>query len=100
MPRQEERVQYLEEVELNFASGKRTARISDISMGGCYIDSIATVPVGEPVSIEISRCSGENKLFNGRVAYILDGFGFGVQFTDLTDDQSGFLRTITGANGR
>lgn len=99
MPRQEERVQYLEEVELNFASGKRLARISDISMGGCYVDSIASVPVGEPVTIEIARLGGENKQFSGKVAYILDGFGFGVQFTDLTDDQTKFLERIVGSNG-
>jgi hypothetical protein len=99
MPRQEERVQYLEEVELNFASGKRTARISDISMGGCYVDSIAAVPVGEPVSIEITRSSGENVQFNGRVAYILEGFGFGVEFIDLTDDQVRFLERMVGSGG-
>jgi len=99
MPRQQERVQYLEEVELSFASGKRMARVSDISTGGCYIDSIATVPVGEPVSIDISHNGGERRQFSGKVAYVLDGFGFGVQFVDLTDDQTAFLKRIVDSKG-
>ena len=94
MPRKEDRYQYLREVELEFASGKRTARISDISRGGCYIDSIATVPVGEPLSLVISASSGISMRFGAKVAYILDGFGFGVEFTDLTAEKSEFLNMI------
>lgn len=99
MPRQNERLQYLEEVELSFSSGKRLARVSDISMGGCYVDSIAAVPVGEPVSIEIARPAGGKLQFSGKVAYVLDGFGFGVQFLDLTADHTEFLERIVNSNG-
>ena len=97
MPRKEDRYQFLREVELEFSSGKRIARISDISRGGCYIDSIALVPVGEPLSINISTPSGISMRFSGRVAYLLDGFGFGVEFVDLTDEKREFLNIILNA---
>lgn len=91
MPRKEDRYTYLKEVELEFASGKSSARISDISAGGCYIDTIAQVPVGEELTLHISPTSGEAMEFKGRVAYILEGFGFGIEFLDLTDEHRKFL---------
>jgi hypothetical protein len=99
MPRQNDRVSYLKEVELEFASGRRSARISDISAGGCYIDTIAQVPVGESLSLYISTDSGEAKEFTGKVAYLLEGFGFGVEFTGLTEDQRAFLAQILNSSG-
>lgn len=94
MPRQNERYSYLKEVELEFSSGKRSARISDISIGGCYIDTIAQVPVGEAVTLHIASTSGESMRFDGKVAYVLDGFGFGVEFVDLDDAQREFLSAL------
>ena len=97
MPRKEDRYTYLKEVELEFASGKRSARISDISAGGCYIDTIAQVPVGETLALHISATNGESMQFKGRVAYILEGFGFGVEFLDLTDGHRAFLSQLLAA---
>jgi hypothetical protein len=94
MPRKEDRYTYLKEVELEFSSGKRTARISDISAGGCYIDTIAQVPVGEPLRLEITSTNGESMRFAGKVAYILEGFGLGVEFVDLTDEHRKFLAEL------
>ena len=100
MPRQNDRFAYLTEVELEFASGKRSARISDISVGGCYIDSISQVPVGEPLTLVVSSSDGQSMQFNGRVAYILEGFGFGVEFVNLSDAQREFLsKLVTSAAG-
>jgi hypothetical protein len=97
MPRKEDRYTYLKEVELEFASGKRSARISDISAGGCYIDTIAQVPVGETLALYISAANGASMQFTGRVAYILDGFGFGVEFTDLSDTHREFLAKLVAS---
>lgn len=94
MPRKEDRYSYLNEVELEFASGKRIARISDISRGGCYVDSIVKVPVGEPVSLNLANGSGFKMLFTGQIAYVLDGFGFGVEFTNVTEAQREFLNML------
>jgi hypothetical protein len=94
MPRKEDRYTYLKEVELEFASGRRSARISDISAGGCYIDTIAQVPVGENLRLHVSAGDGTSMQFTGRVAYILEGFGFGIEFTDLTDAHREFLKKL------
>jgi hypothetical protein len=100
MPRKEDRHSYLREVELEFASGKRTARISDISPGGCYIDTIAQAAVGEPITLVISSSFGESMQLTGRVAYILEGFGFGVEFIEVTPNQREFLdRLLAAATG-
>ncbi|MEP6703692.1 MAG: PilZ domain-containing protein [Acidobacteriota bacterium] len=94
MPRKEDRHTYLKEVELEFSSGKRSARITDISAGGCYIDTIAQVRVGDVVGLPIFVAIGESMIFSGKVAYVLEGFGFGVEFLDLTDDQRDFLTRL------
>ncbi len=79
---------------LESASGKREARISDISTSGCYIDTIAAANEGETVSFEIVRPDGNRVKFTGKVAYALEGFGFGVRFTDLSEEKILFLNEI------
>lgn len=97
MPRKDDRHTFLREVELEFVSGKRTARISDISVGGCYIDTIAQVPVGEPLTLKIVGPNDIAMLFRGKVAYLLDGFGFGIEFVDVTPEAQEFLSMIISA---
>ena len=94
MPRKQDRFTYLREVELEFTSGRRTARISDISAGGCYIDTIVQVFVGDTVTIHITASDGLTIPFTGKVAYILAGNGFGVEFLDLTETQKDFLKGL------
>ena len=94
MPREENRTDHLEEIELEFSSGKRMVRISDISVGGCYVDNIAAVRVGEPISFTFNRPGAQNIRFTGKVAYILEGFGFGVQFADLSDNAQSLIKKI------
>jgi len=94
MPREQERVPYLKEVELECASGRREARISDLSPGGCYIDSIVAVVEREPVALSITTSSGDVLSFTGDVAYVLNGMGFGVRFTDLNDERKAFLDQV------
>lgn len=97
MPRREERLSYHTEVALEFSSGTRVARISDISSGGCYIDSIAQVPIGDPLTLQIRSRDGSTIVISGKVAYILDGFGFGVEFVDVTEEQRLFVAHLMGS---
>ena len=94
MPRKLDRFTYLQEVVLEFTSGRRTARISDISSGGCYIDTIVQVIVGDELTIHISAEDGSSMPFDGKVAYVLEGFGFGVEFLNLTDEHKEFLKSL------
>ena len=94
--RDHDRKQFFAETILEFTAGKYQARISDISLGGCYVDSIASVMEGEVISLTLAVGSGEPQRFTGVVAYLLPGFGFGIRFTDLTDEKTQFLRQLIG----
>jgi hypothetical protein len=85
MARKHERSSFLTEVLLESSSGKREARISDVSEGGCFVDTIVIVRQGEEVSLSGKLDSGEEFTAAGKVAYVMDGFGFGVEFTDVSD---------------
>jgi hypothetical protein len=94
--REHPRKEVFAEAILEFSSGKYQARINDISLGGCYVDSIASVVEGEDISLTLAVGGGESQRFTGVVAYVLQGFGFGVRFTDLTDEKTAFLKQILG----
>lgn len=79
MARKYDRVFHLSEVILESASGRHQARISDLSPGGCFIDTIADIPVGDPVSFVIERADGPVHI-EGRVRYHLTGIGLGIEF--------------------
>jgi hypothetical protein len=97
MNRTHERVTYLIETVLEAASGRREARISDLSPGGCYVDSIMAMSSDEKVVFTIPMPDGARLRINGRVAYTLPGCGFGVNFTDLTEDDSQAINRLIEA---
>lgn len=94
--REHERKSFLAEMVLECASGKRQVRITDISVGGCYVETIVSVQVGEEVKFTLSHQDGRLVPFTGEVAYHFEGLGFGVRFTNLNDEQKAFLYRITG----
>ncbi len=91
MPREHERFSLLSEIVLESASGKQQARVSDISAGGCFVDTITQVRVGERILFELVHPNGDRLQFAGEVAYHLSGVGFGLKFVDLSDEQKQFL---------
>ena len=86
MLRKQERVTFLTEVSLEFASGRREARISDLSRGGCYVECIATVRPGEVVHFEMPMPDGKLARASGEVKYVFNGMGFGMRFLDVPED--------------
>ncbi|OLE53845.1 MAG: hypothetical protein AUG51_11195 [Acidobacteria bacterium 13_1_20CM_3_53_8] len=84
-PRQNERVQLPLEVRWHGLSGKHSARTSDISLGGCYIESMAQVTDGERILFEIQLPSGRWIPLSGYVAHHHQGLGFGIRFSLLSD---------------
>ncbi|MEO7674663.1 MAG: PilZ domain-containing protein [Pyrinomonadaceae bacterium] len=99
IPRQDKRIGVPLEVVLESSSGKREVRISDLSMGGCYIDSIAGVSQGENVRFTLSLPGRGAAELSGTVVYVHDGIGFGLQFSALSDEQQDVLRQVIEANG-
>jgi len=93
-PRQNERISISLTVVLDSTSGKREARISDVSMGGCFIDSIATVREGETLSFNLSLSTGLSDKLYGEIVYVYPGIGFGLRFTGLTVAQRMLIKQI------
>ncbi len=69
------------------ALGDRHTRIADLSAGGCYIDSIAEVYVGEFLRLKIQLPNGQWLELMGEVAHRVSRLGFGVRFVDLANEQ-------------
>ncbi|MEP7074187.1 MAG: PilZ domain-containing protein [Acidobacteriota bacterium] len=99
LPRQNERIPFYTEVMIQSESGTRGARISDVSTGGCYIDTIAPAREGEEVCFDIRDRSGNTLSFTGTVAYVMENMGFGIQFTELTDEHKAAIDEIMRSSG-
>lgn len=74
---------------------KNEARTSDISVGGCFVDSIGQVAVGEIISFRLQLPAGEWLDVLGEVTYRLPPTGFGVRFTNLSDADQKRLEVLT-----
>jgi len=75
-------------------SGRNEARVEDLSLGGCFVNTRGRVDVGEIVGIEMKLPSGAWLQLRGEVATYMVGTGFGVLFTFLTDDEEQALREL------
>ncbi len=84
------------EIILDSAAGRRSTRISDLSLGGCYVESMTNFREGEEVAFELQAPDGRTLRFTGTVAYLLEGFGFGLKFDELNDEQAQFVRSALG----
>lgn len=85
--RKQERTAVSLEVVFEGSSGRRQARISDLSLGGCFVDSIVHISVGEKILLKIRDLEGEWHEVAGEIVYIFAGCGFGVRFAPLTEKQ-------------
>ncbi|PYS89686.1 MAG: hypothetical protein DMF62_06725 [Acidobacteria bacterium] len=94
MPRENNRIEFRVDCVLESSSGRHEVVIRDIGSGGCYIDSIISVSIGEVIKFELVHPNGGRLPFTGIVAYHFNGLGFGVRFTDLTNEQDLFLQRI------
>jgi len=68
------------------ASGKYEARTGDIHTGGCFIDSMGEVRVGEIVRFKLRLPSEEWIEVKGVVAYKYPNAGFGVRFLSISSE--------------
>jgi len=100
MPREDERVPYYTEIMLESAAGMRGARISDVSPGGCYVDTISPAIEGEEISFQFRNPKDSKLKFTGMVAYVMPNLGFGIKFTDLTDEHKAAIDEIIKIAGK
>ncbi len=74
--------------------GRRPARITDLSEGGCYMDTVGEVMSGEIVCFRVLLAEGDWLYLEGEVKHHRHKLGFGVQFIDLNDEQLDKLRWL------
>jgi hypothetical protein len=101
MPRNQNRTPVSIKIILEWSSGKREARISDISLGGCFIDYMTPVNKGEQVAFQVKIPDGEWLALTGEVVYVFSGVGFGVRFAPLSESDRIILEhliIISGGN--
>jgi hypothetical protein len=75
-------------------AGTHEARLEDISLGGCFINTTGRVEIDEVVSLEVRLPSGEWLGLRGEVASYQPGIGFGLLFSFLTEDEEDALKNL------
>jgi hypothetical protein len=75
----------LEAVDLR-SKARFTGRVSDLSLGGCYVDAITTLPVEAALKIRVTH---DGKSFETRARVIVSsaGMGMGLIFTETENEQ-------------
>ena len=70
------------------SGARQSARVTDLSEGGCYLDTVGEVMSGEIVAFRVLLPDQDWLYLEGEVKHHRHGFGFGVQFVDLNDEQT------------
>jgi len=81
-------------VDVRFDGGDATgiANTRDIGIGGLYITTNANLATGDRIAMEM-MISGKQASIGGVVAYVDEGQGVGVRFSDLSPENEALLKT-------
>src|ERR1044072_2812383 len=75
-------------------TGDHEGRIEDLSLWGCFLNTIGRADVGEVIGVEIKLPSGDWLALAGEVTSYQQGIGFGVRFTFLTEEEEETLQEL------
>ena len=75
-------------------SGNYQARVTDLSDGGCYVDTMGEAHIGEVLAFKLQLPDGEWLALRGEVAHQTPPLGFGLRFVTLSDEQREKLHSI------
>ena len=92
--RSKNRKRLLLEVKWASMSGTHEARVEDVSLSGCFVDTVARVEPNEEINLEIQLPSGEWLALRGHVASYQPGVGFGLSFTSLSGSEAAALEQL------
>jgi hypothetical protein len=99
--RSSERKQVLLEAKWKSMSGRHEARVDDVSLGGCFVNTHGHVELGEAVELEILLSSGDWLTLRGTVASYHPGVGFGMWFRFVGEaDRTALKELIVSAAER
>jgi hypothetical protein len=72
-------------------SGTQVGRIVDLSVGGCFVESVALPSVGQLVTVSMAVTGGQINL-SAEVLYAESNLGFAVRFVDMPEPIANVLR--------
>ncbi len=83
-------------LEAKWESMSRTheARVDDVSLGGCFVNTFGRVELNEQVNLQINLPSGEWLSLRGHVASYQPGVGFGMCFDSLSEEKLATLEEL------
>jgi hypothetical protein len=73
---------------------RHSASVTDLSEGGCYLDTVGEVMVGEIVAFRVLLPDDQWLYLEGEVRHHRHGLGFGVQFVELNEEQTENLQRL------
>ena len=76
-------------------SGASSCRVSDISWGGCFLQTVSQASIGQRTVITFPTLNGTVGV-PGTVLYVEPSMGFAVRFDTLTADQIEGLSDVLG----
>ena len=95
--RAHQRVETILTVHWDGSTTNTEVRVSDLSVGGCFVDTVTEAFKGETVKLQILLPTNEWLELQGVVMHHHPRFGFGLRFVDLNETQqhqiSAFLRS-------
>ena len=92
--RSSKRKRLLLEAKWKSMSSTHEARVDDLSLGGCFVDTVGRVEPNEAVDLEIRLPSGDWLSLRGQVASYQPGVGFGMSFTSLSEAEVTALKYL------
>jgi hypothetical protein len=81
-------------VKWDSLSGSYEAKLEDISLSGCFINTTGLADLDEVMNLEVLLPSGEWLPLKGTVTTYQPGIGFGIVFASLTDEQTQAVETL------
>jgi hypothetical protein len=92
--RSSQRKRILLEAKWESMSRAHEARVDDVSIGGCFVNTFGHVEHGEEINLQIQLPSGEWLRLQGLVASYQPGVGFGIAFSSLSDEERTVLQEL------
>jgi len=74
-----------------YADARLRGRTSDLSRGGCYVDTINPFPMGAEIRIRISK-GNQTFVAQAKVMYAAAGMGMGLMFTKIEPERQQVLQ--------
>ena len=92
--RSNQRKRLLLEAKWESMSHTHEARVDDVSLGGCFVNTYGHVEPDEQINLQIQLPSSEWLRLQGRVASYQPGVGFGIAFTSLSRKEKAVLKEL------